>query len=143
LWLDRDVLQYTCAYYADPAMTIEQAQQAKMHHVCRKLRLKAGERVVEAVSGWGGFALFMAKNYGVNVRCLPVSHAQVRHAREWAKREGVDALIEFVEDDYRNKKGSHDAFVSIGMLENVGVGNYPGLGALISRVITADGRGLV
>ena len=57
LWLDREALQYTCAYFADPAMTIEQAQQAKMHHVCRKLQLKAGERVVEAGGGWGGFAL--------------------------------------------------------------------------------------
>jgi hypothetical protein len=55
LWLDREALQYTCAYFADPAMTIEQAQQAKMHHVCRKLQLKPGERVVEAGGGWGGF----------------------------------------------------------------------------------------
>jgi cyclopropane-fatty-acyl-phospholipid synthase len=143
LWLDREALQYTCAYYADPAMTIEQAQQAKMHHVCRKLRLKAGERVVEAGSGWGGFALFMAKNYGVNVRTFNISHEQVLHAREWAKREGVDNLVEFVEDDYRNMTGQYDAFVSIGMLEHVGVGNYPALGALVSRVIPADGRGLL
>src|SRR5690606_28250523 len=143
LWLDREALQYTCAYYADPAMTIEQAQQAKMHHVCRKLRLKAGERVVEAGSGWGGFALFMAKNYGVNVRTFNISHEQVLHAREWAKREGVASLVEFVEDDYRNMTGQYDAFVSIGMLEHVGVGNYPELGALMSRVINTDGRGLV
>src|SRR5690606_35858165 len=101
LWLDREALQYTCAYYADPAMTIEQAQQAKMHHVCRKLRLKAGERVVEAGSGWGGFALFMAKNYGVNVRTFNISHEQVVYARDWAKRLGLDGQVEFVEDDYR------------------------------------------
>ena len=67
LWLDRDAHQYTCAYFADPSMTIEQAQQAKMHHVCRKLQLKPGETVVEAGSGWGGFALFMAQNYGVRL----------------------------------------------------------------------------
>ena len=73
LWLDRQALQYTCAYFADPNMTIEQAQQAKMHHVCRKLELKAGERVVEAGGGWGGFALFMAKNYGVRVRSFNIS----------------------------------------------------------------------
>jgi cyclopropane-fatty-acyl-phospholipid synthase len=124
-------------------MTVEQAQQAKMHHVCRKLRLKAGEQVVEAGSGWGGFALFMAKNYGVNVRTFNISHEQVLHAREWAKREGVADLVEFVEDDYRNMTGQYDAFVSIGMLEHVGVGNYPELGALMSRVLTAEGRGLV
>ena len=80
LWLDREALQYTCAYFADPAMTIEQAQQAKMHHVCRKLQLKPGERVVEAGGGWGGFALFMAKNYGVRV-------AQLQHL------EGADRAL--------------------------------------------------
>jgi cyclopropane-fatty-acyl-phospholipid synthase len=143
LWLDREALQYTCAYYADPAMTIEQAQQAKMHHVCRKLRLKADERVVEAGSGWGGFAIFMAKNYGVRVRTFNISREQVQYARSWAAREGVLDRVEFVEDDYRNLSGTFDAFVSIGMLEHVGVGNYPELGKLMSRAITPDGRGLV
>ncbi len=143
LWLDRQALQYTCAYYADPAMTIEQAQQAKMHHVCRKLQLTAGERVVEAGGGWGGFALFMAKNYGARVRSFNISKEQIAYAREWAKREGLDGQVEFVEDDYRNLTGTYDAFVSIGMLEHVGVGNYRELGALMSRALTPEGRGLV
>jgi cyclopropane-fatty-acyl-phospholipid synthase len=143
LWLDREALQYTCAYYADPAMTIEQAQQAKMHHVCRKLRLKPGETVVEAGSGWGGFALFMAKNYGVRVRTFNISHEQVAFARAWAQRENLQDAVEFVEDDYRNLTGRYDAFVSIGMLEHVGVGNYRDLGKLMSRALTPDGRGLV
>jgi cyclopropane-fatty-acyl-phospholipid synthase len=143
LWLDREALQYTCAYYADPRMTIEQAQQAKMHHVCRKLRLRAGERVVEAGSGWGGFALFMAKNYGVKVRSFNISREQVISARDWAKRQGLEHAVEFVEDDYRNVAGTYDAFVSIGMLEHVGAGNYPELGQLMRRAITPEGRGLV
>ena len=143
LWLDREALQYTCAYFADPAMTIEQAQQAKMHHVCRKLQLKPGETVVEAGSGWGGFALFMAENYGVHVRTFNISKEQIAFARDWSKRRGLEHLVEFVEDDYRNMTGTYDAFVSIGMLEHVGVGNYPGLGALMSRVIGPNGRGLV
>jgi cyclopropane-fatty-acyl-phospholipid synthase len=143
LWLDREALQYTCAYFADPAMTIEQAQQAKMHHVCRKLQLKAGETVVEAGSGWGGFALFMAENYGVRVRTFNISKEQIAFARDWSKQRGLEHLVEFVEDDYRNMSGTYDAFVSIGMLEHVGVGNYPGLGALMKRVIGPSGRGLV
>jgi cyclopropane-fatty-acyl-phospholipid synthase len=143
LWLDREALQYTCAYYADPGMTIEQAQQAKMHHVARKLRLKAGERVVEAGSGWGGFAIFMAKNYGVHVRSFNISHEQVSYARSWAGREGLLDRVEFVEDDYRNLKGTYDVFVSIGMLEHVGAGNYRDLGALMSKALTPEGRGLV
>ncbi len=143
LWLDREALQYTCAYFADPAMTIEQAQQAKMHHVCRKLQLKPGETVVEAGSGWGGFALFMAENYGVHVRTFNISKEQIAFARDWSKQRGLEHLVEFVEDDYRNMSGTYDAFVSIGMLEHVGVGNYPGLGALMKRVIGPNGRGLV
>jgi cyclopropane-fatty-acyl-phospholipid synthase len=143
LWLDREALQYTCAYFADQAMTIEQAQQAKMHHVCRKLQLKAGETVVEAGSGWGGFALFMAENYGVHVRTFNISREQVAFARDWSKRRGLDSLVEFVEDDYRNASGTYDAFVSIGMLEHVGVGNYRGLGQLMSKLLKPTGRGLV
>jgi cyclopropane-fatty-acyl-phospholipid synthase len=143
LWLDREALQYTCAYFADPAMTIEQAQQAKMHHVCRKLQLKAGERVVEAGGGWGGFALFMAKNYGVRVRSFNISKEQVAYSRAWAKELNLDGQVEFVEDDYRNLTGTYDAFVSIGMLEHVGKGNYKDLGALMSRALTPEGRGLV
>jgi cyclopropane-fatty-acyl-phospholipid synthase len=143
LWLDREARQYTCAYFADPAMTIEQAQQAKMHHVCRKLQLKPGETVVEAGSGWGGFALFMAEHYGVRVRTFNISKEQIASAREWAKQRGLDHQVEFVEDDYRNATGKYDAFVSIGMLEHVGVGNYPQLGALMRKLIGTNGRGLV
>ena len=143
LWLDGPALQYTCAYYADAAMSLEQAQQAKMHHVCRKLRLEAGERVVEAGGGWGGFALFMARQYGVQVRSFNISKEQIAWSREWAKSQGVDDRVEFVEDDYRNISGKYDAFVSVGMLEHVGLGNYRQLGSLIRRVLTPEGRGLV
>ena len=143
LWLDREALQYTCAYYAEASMTIEQAQQAKMHHVCRKMWLKPGEEVVEAGSGWGGLALFMAKNYGVKVRSFNISKEQVAHAREWARREQLDDRVEFVEDDYRNISGEYDAFVSVGMLEHVGVGNYETLGQLANRSLRAHGRGLI
>ena len=143
LWLDRKAMQYTCAYYPEPAMTIEQAQQAKMHHVARKLRLSAGERVVEAGGGWGGLALFMAKNYGVKVRSFNISTEQIAYSREWAERENLAGLVEFVEDDFRNMTGKYDAFVSVGMLEHVGPGNYERMGQLMSRVLTPEGRGLV
>jgi cyclopropane-fatty-acyl-phospholipid synthase len=143
LWLDREGLQYTCAYYPDAAMSLEQAQVAKMHHVCRKLQLEPGERVVEAGGGWGGFAIFMARHYGVRVRSFNISKEQIAWSRHWAKNEELENLVEFVEDDYRNISGRYDVFVSIGMLEHVGVGNYKGLGALIDRVLTPEGRGLV
>jgi cyclopropane-fatty-acyl-phospholipid synthase len=143
LWLDHDWMQYTCAYYPEASMTIEQAQAAKMHHISRKLRLKAGEHVVEAGGGWGGLAIFMAKHYGVKVRSFNISKEQIAYSREWAERESVANLVEFVEDDFRNIAGTFDAFVSVGMLEHVGPGNYEKMGRLMSRALTAEGRGLV
>jgi len=143
LWLDRDVLQYTCAYYPDNEMTLEQAQRAKMDHVCRKVWLRQGDSVVEAGCGWGGFALHMAKHYGVTVRAFNISNEQIVHAREWAAREGLAGRVEFVEDDFRNITGRHDVFLSIGMLEHVGLGNYAQLGRVIDRCLKSDGRGLI
>lgn len=142
LWLDHE-MQYTCAYFPDPALTLEQAQLAKLEHVCRKLRLKPDERVVEAGCGWGGLARYMARHYGVRVRAYNISHEQVLYARERAKAEGLDGKIEYVEDDYRNISGNYDAFVSVGMLEHVGYDNYAALGDVIDRALTRHGRGLI
>ena len=142
LWLDREMV-YTCAYFPTPDATLEDAQLAKMDLVCRKLGLKAGERVVEAGCGWGSLALFMARRYGVTVRAFNLSTEQIAYARERAKREGLDARVEFVHDDYRNVQGQYDAFVSVGMLEHVGKADYPTLSGVIDRSLRADGRGLL
>lgn len=143
LWLDHAEMQYTCAYFPEPGMTLEQAQVAKLHHVCRKLRLQADERVVEAGCGWGGLALFMAKRYGVKVTAYNISREQVAYARERAEREGLSDRVEYVLDDYRNIAGSFDAFVSVGMLEHVGTKHYPTLGDVIDRCLEPEGRGLI
>jgi cyclopropane-fatty-acyl-phospholipid synthase len=142
LWLDKE-MQYTCAYFPDPAVTLEQAQVAKMHHVCRKLQLRPGERVVEAGCGWGSLALHMARYYGVNMRAFNISHQQILYARECARAEGLDDRVEFVEDDYRNVSGRYDVFVSVGMLEHVGKAHYGDLGEVIHRSLTPTGRGLI
>jgi cyclopropane-fatty-acyl-phospholipid synthase len=142
LWLD-DAMVYTCAYFIAPDVSLEQAQIDKMHHVCRKLRLRPGERVVEAGCGWGALALFMARHYGVSVRAYNISHAQIAYARERARAEGLEQVVEFVEDDYRNIDGRYDAFVSVGMLEHVGADRYAQLGRVIDACLTDDGRGLL
>jgi len=143
LWLDEEAMQYTCAYYPEPAMTLEQAQLAKMSHICRKLQLKPGDRVVEAGCGWGGFALYMAKNHGVHVKAYNISREQVKYAREKAEKEGLTDRVEYVLDDYRNISGDHDVFVSVGMLEHVGPRDYPVLGRVINRCLKPGGRGLI
>ncbi len=142
LWLG-STMAYTCAYYPTPAATLDEAQFAKMDHVCRKLRLNAGESVVEAGCGWGTLALHMARHYGVRVRAFNISHQQIVYARERAAREGLAARVEYVEDDYRNIAGSYDAFVSVGMLEHVGLANYTALGHLAYRCLGGRGRGLI
>ncbi len=142
LWLD-DRMQYTCAYFPVPSATLEEAQTAKMDHVCRKLMLEPGDTVVEAGCGWGTLALHMAKHYGVRVKAYNISHQQVISARERAKAEGLDDRVEYIEDDYRNIKGTFDVFVSIGMLEHVGVQYYRALGKLIERSLKDGGRGLI
>ena len=142
LWLDREMV-YTCAYFPTPDVSLEDAQLAKLDLVCRKLALRPGERVVEAGCGWGSLALFMAKRYGVTVRAFNLSTEQVAYARERARREGFDARVEFVEDDYRNMQGQYDVFVSVGMLEHVGKADYPTLGAVIDRSLLPHGRGLL
>jgi cyclopropane-fatty-acyl-phospholipid synthase len=142
LWLG-DTMAYTCAYYPTPDASLDVAQRAKFDHVCRKIQLKPGESVVEAGFGWGGLSLHMARHYGVKVRAFNISKEQVAYARERAKREGLAGQIEFVEDDYRNITGKYDAFVSVGMLEHVGVENYAALGGVANRALGDNGRGLI
>jgi len=143
LWLDERWMQYTCAYYAREAMSLEQAQAAKLEHVCRKLRLAPGQRVVEAGCGWGGLALYMVEHHGVKVRAFNISQEQVDYAREQAAARGLGDRVEFVLDDYRNIDCRADAFVSVGMLEHVGVENYRELGRVIDRALKRDGLALI
>jgi cyclopropane-fatty-acyl-phospholipid synthase len=141
-WLDPELV-YTCAYFPTPSATLEEAQFAKMDHVCRKLQLQPGETVAEAGCGWGALALHMARHYGVRVKAFNLSHEQIVFARQRARQEGLSQQVEFVEDDYRNIAGRFDAFVSIGMLEHVGLSQYAELGRVIHRSISSSGRGLL
>jgi cyclopropane-fatty-acyl-phospholipid synthase len=142
LWLG-ETMAYTCAYYPTADASLEQAQFAKMDHVCRKLQLKPGDSVVEAGCGWGSLALHMAARYGARVRAFNISREQVAYARERAKQQGLDDRVEFIQDDYRNISGHYDVFASVGMLEHVGRENYAELGRVVRRSLAASGRGLI
>ena len=142
LWLDERMV-YTCAYYDTPAASLAEAQVAKLEHVCRKLQLRPGQKVIEAGCGWGALALHMAEHYGVSVIAYNNSTEQVAVARERAAALGLGGRVTFVEDDYRNIDERCDAFVSIGMAEHVGLANFRTLGALVRRSLKPDGFGLI
>jgi cyclopropane-fatty-acyl-phospholipid synthase len=125
-------------------MSLDEAQQAKLDLVCRKLRLRPDESVIEAGCGWGSLALHMARHYGVRVKAFNISHEQIAYARERAAREGLTGRIEFIDDDYRNVTGEYDVFVSLGMLEHVGRRNLSCVGDVLRRTLRRDGgRGLL
>ncbi len=141
-WLDPS-MTYTCARFPRASASLEEAQHHKLETICKKLALRADERVVEAGCGWGSLALHMAGSYGVRVRAFNVSREQLEFAREEAARRGLTNRVEFVEDDYRNIHGQYDAFVSVGMLEHVGMTGYRAFGSLIRNSLAPGGRGLI
>jgi cyclopropane-fatty-acyl-phospholipid synthase len=143
LWLDRELV-YTCAYFATPDQPLDEAQRAKLDLVCRKLRLRRGDSVVEVGCGWGALALHMARHYGVRVRAFNISREQLKYARERAVREGLTGQVEFIEEDYRSVTGQFDVFVSIGMLEHVGRRQFGALAEVLRRCLRREGgRGLL
>ncbi|MCU4654861.1 cyclopropane-fatty-acyl-phospholipid synthase family protein [Roseibacterium sp. SDUM158016] len=123
LFLDAD-RQYSCAYFANPSMTLEEAQAAKKHHIAAKLLLEPGMEVFEIGCGWGGMALTLARDYGVKVLGVTLSEEQHKVATARAEAAGLSDRVRFELKDYRAVKGTFDRIVSIGMFEHVGVPHY-------------------
>jgi cyclopropane-fatty-acyl-phospholipid synthase len=127
-------MQYTCAYWQDAA-ELDEAQEAKLDLVCRKVGLRPGMNVLELGCGWGGFARWAAEKYGVRVTAYNVSREQVQFAREAC----AGLPVEIVHDDYRNASGTYDAVVSVGIMEHVGYKNYRTYMELAHRCLAEDG----
>lgn len=126
LWLDREMV-YSCAYFPTGTEDLESAQQAKLHHLCRKLRLKPGEYLLDVGCGWGGLARFAAREYGVRVFGITLSREQLALGRKRVKADGLQRQVELALLDYRDlpQDGRFDKVVSVGMLEHVGHANLP------------------
>ena len=123
LFLDRDK-QYSCAYFTDPANSLEQAQLDKLAHIAAKLALRPGMRVLDIGCGWGGMALYLNRHFGVEVLGVTLSEEQLKVARERAEAAGVADKVRFELIDYRRVTGSFDRIVSVGMFEHVGPPQY-------------------
>ncbi len=142
LWLDND-MHYSCAYFATPEDTLEQAQQNKLRHIAAKLDLKPGQRVLDIGCGWGGNALYIASVADVEVVGVTLSVEQHALATQRARERGLEKRVRFELMDYRNVQGPFDRIVSIGMFEHVGIDHFVEYFAKIRDLLTPDGLALV
>ena len=125
LFLDQQ-MQYSCAYFPTGEENLDTAQTRKIEHICRKLRLKTGERLLDIGCGWGGLARAAAQTYGVNVLGVTLSERQAEYATEQAARMGLSDRVQIELRDYRDlEKESFDKIVSVGMFEHVGRDHLP------------------
>lgn len=124
LFLDPEMV-YSCAYYKDWSNGVEQAQLDKLDMICRKLRLKPGDRMLDIGSGWGGLLCHAVRNYGVTGYGCTLSEKQLEFAREKAKRLGIQDQVKFELADYTTVTGTFDKVASIGMYEHIGLKNIP------------------
>jgi cyclopropane-fatty-acyl-phospholipid synthase len=141
-FLDED-LQYSCAYFERPGMSLEAAQSAKKRHIAKKLLLAAGQHVLDIGCGWGGLALTLAEEHGVDVTGVTLSEEQLVVAQERARRRGVDGRVRFRLEDYRDVEGVFDRIVSVGMFEHVGKSNYQAYFDAITRLLSDTGVAVV
>jgi cyclopropane-fatty-acyl-phospholipid synthase len=142
LWLD-STMNYSCAYFTDPANTLEQAQTDKMRHIAAKLQLKPGMSVLDIGCGWGALSCYMAANFGVNVTGITLSPEQATRARERAIAMNVADKVTIIERDYRQMEGKFDRVVSIGMMEHVGISHFDEYFKSVKQLISQGGYGLI
>jgi len=126
LWLDSRMV-YSCAHFESENNTIEEAQEQKLDYICRKLRLRPGERLLDIGCGWGGLILHAARNYGVQATGITLSHRQLELARQRIQDAGLTSRCDALLLDYRDaaQLGAFDKLVSVGMVEHVGESNLP------------------
>ena len=142
LFLDRD-MQYSCAYFPDPNMSLDAAQEAKKAHIAAKLCLERDSHVLDIGCGWGGMALTLARDYGVRVTGITLSENQLATARSRARDAGLDGQVNFRLEDYRETEGTFDRIVSVGMLEHVGVPHYREYFDNVSDRLAPEGVALI
>jgi cyclopropane-fatty-acyl-phospholipid synthase len=140
LFLDRD-RQYSCAYFATPDDDLDTAQLNKKRHLAAKLLLHPGQRVLDIGCGWGGFALYLVRECGVDVTGL--SEEQLKVAQTRAATAGLADRVRFHLRDYREETGIYDRIVSVGMFEHVGVNQYPTFFRRIEELLAPDGVALL
>ncbi|MAD91618.1 MAG: SAM-dependent methyltransferase [Gammaproteobacteria bacterium] len=142
LWLDSKMM-YSSAYFDSPDVSLEEASTQKLDRICKKLNLKPGDSVIEIGTGWGGFALHAAKNYGCHVTTTTISNQQFKYAENIIKKSGFENKITLLNKDYRDLNGSFDKLVSIEMIEAVGHSFHASYFKKCSELLKPDGQMLL
>ena len=140
LWLDPRRV-YSCAYYRDPTMTLAQAQDAKLDHICRKLMLQPGERFLDIGAGWGALLLWAAEHYGVNATGITLSKNQHAHVQRLIEDKGLQGRVRIELRDYRHmdEHQRFDKISSVGMFEHVGQANMQRYFSQVLRLLVPGG----
>ena len=140
LWLDSRMV-YSCAYFRDEADTLEEAQLAKLDHICTKLRLRPGEKFLDIGCGWGALAMRAAEKYGVDATGITLSENQFRLATERIRAAGLQDRCRVLLQDYRDTAGEafYDKIASVGMFEHVGLRNLPVYFGVVNRLLRDRG----
>lgn len=139
LFLD-ETMMYSSAVYDSPDMSLEQASQAKLKHLCRRLRLESSDHLLEIGTGWGGLAEYAAKNYGCKVTTTTISQKQHDFARERIEKAGLADQIALLQQDYRDLTGQYDKIVSVEMVEAVGKEYFDCYFGCCQRLLKSGGR---
>jgi cyclopropane-fatty-acyl-phospholipid synthase len=140
LWLDRAMV-YSCAYFENPEVDLESAQQAKLDHICRKLALRPGEKFLDIGCGWGALVIHAARHYGVRAHGVTLSSQQLNIARERIEKAGLGGSVSVELMDYRDLPGQalYDKIASVGMFEHVGLKNLPVYFSTVHRLLKPRG----
>ena len=138
LWLDPS-MTYSCAFFNNDSVTLEEASIEKLDRICRKLNLSEDDSVLEIGTGWGSFSIHAAKNYGCKVTTTTISDAQFDYARSRIKDEGLESKITLINKDYRDLDGKYDKIVSIEMIEAVGYEYIPDYFSKLSSLLNNNG----
>jgi cyclopropane-fatty-acyl-phospholipid synthase len=138
LWLDREMV-YTCGYCSEWDDDLDQMQQNKLEIICRKLRLKSGERLLDLGCGWGALSCYAAQHYGVTAYAVTLSEQQVAYGREKIQRLGLQDKVTIELKDYSAVEGEFDKVAAIGLQEHVGLNNHRKYYATVYRLLKYDG----
>lgn len=140
LWLDEQMV-YSCAYFGTPDDSLDQAQRNKLEHICRKLRLKPGERLLDIGCGWGALVRWAARHHGVHAHGITLSRQQYEYSRAKIEEAGLQERVTVEFKDYRDLQGEncYDKIVSVGMFEHVGLKNLPQYFGIARRLLSPGG----